>query len=316
MPLTELSQHAITNVGPLTTIFTAPSSCATSSPGLWLAAESVLTDRVQPFFRQKCEGSAYGECFPSGTVFDQIHSAATATVDAGTIAYFSPASVCPDQYTTAGVAAKNAEGTISSSGVFVPPIVSVPFGSGYMSDRLAYNPIVNVLMEALESNETAVICCPDGYTVGFNGECFSQVPESVYGAMTACQRLVGNVTMAQATFTYNNTVVSGAVYSYTPTSYNIRTSTRTFTNAQADGWIPVASRPAVTMIHNAAAQTGTSSAGGSGTTAASGSSAPTGTGASSAAHGLRMTTAGGNVGILATVWAFAALAGVALAMPL
>ncbi|UQC90611.1 uncharacterized protein CLUP02_16141 [Colletotrichum lupini] len=209
MPLTELSQHAITNVGPLTTIFTAPSSCATSSPGLWLAAESVLTDRVQPFFRQKCEGSAYGECFPSGTVFDQIHSAATATVDAGTIAYFSPASVCPDQYTTAGVAAKNAEGTISSSGVFVPPIVSVPFGSGYMSDRLAYNPIVNVLMEALE--------------------------KSVYGAMTACQRLVGNVTMAQATFTYNNTVVSGAVYSYTPTSYNIRTSTRTFTNAQADG---------------------------------------------------------------------------------
>lgn len=155
-----------------------------------------------------------------------------------------------------------------------------------------------------------------GYTVGFNGECFSRVPESVYGAMTACQRLVGNVTMAQATFTYNNTVVSGAVYSYTPTSYDIRTSTRTFTGAQADGWIPVASRPAVTMIHNAAAQTGTGSAGESGTTAASGSSAPTGTGASSAAHGLRMTTTGGNVGILATVWAFAALAGVALAMPL
>ncbi|KXH33289.1 hypothetical protein CSIM01_03203 [Colletotrichum simmondsii] len=316
MPLTELSQHAITNVGPLTTTFTAPSSCATSSPSLWLAAESAFTDRVQPFFRQKCEGSVYGDCFPSGTVFDQLRSEASSTVGAGTIAYFSPASVCPDQYTTAGVAAKNAEGTISSSGVFVPPIVSVPFGSGYMSDRLGYNPIVNVLMEALDSNETAVICCPDGYAVGFNGECFSQVPESVYGTVTACQKLFSNVTMVPATFTYNNTVVSGAVYSYTATSFDIKTKTQSFSNGLEDDWVPVASRPAVTMIYNVAAQTGTSSAGGSGTTAASGSSAPTGTGASSAAHGLRMTTTGGNVGTLATVWAFAALAGVALAMPL
>ncbi|KAK1671857.1 hypothetical protein BDP55DRAFT_731933 [Colletotrichum godetiae] len=315
MPLTELSQHAITNLGPLTTAFTAPASCATSSLGLYLAFESAFPDRVQPFYRQKCEVPDYGECFPSGAVFDDMRSAAiTGRSDrAGTIAYFSPASSCPDQYTTAGVAAKNAEGAVSSSGVFVPPFVRVPFGSGHMSDRLVANPLVNVFMEALDRNETAVVCCPDGYTVGFNGGCFSQVPESVYGpTTTVCLRNTDPkaVSWVNATFTYNNTVASGLVYSYLATSYEVTTQTRTFTGALSDSLIPVASKPAVTMVYNTAVETGAGGVGGGGTAAA------TGTGAPSAAHGARMTTSGGNLGILVTVWAFAALAGVALAMPL
>ncbi|KAK1623410.1 hypothetical protein BDP81DRAFT_454518 [Colletotrichum phormii] len=231
----------------------------------------------------------------------------------GTIAYFSPASSCPDQYTTAGVAAKNAEGAISSSGLFVPPFVRVPFRSGHMSDRLVANPLVNVFMEALDRNETAVVCCPNGYTVGFNGDCFSQVPESVYGpTTTACLRNIDPkaVSWVNATFTCNNTAVSGLVYSYVATSYEVTTKTRTFTSVLSDSLLPVASKPAMTMIYNAAVETGTGGTGGGGTAAA------TGTGAPSAAHGVRMTTSGGNLGILVTVWAFAALAGVALAMPL
>lgn len=157
--VTELSQHPIINVGPLTTAFTAPTSCATASPHLHLALHSAYPDRVSPFYSQKCEYAEHGDCFPSGKALDDAYSSdlSTGFNSAATIHYFSPASVCPDAYTTVGVAAKNSDGDISSSGLFVPPVVTVAISAGQI---LGSNPMVNVLMEALDPNETAVVCCP------------------------------------------------------------------------------------------------------------------------------------------------------------
>ncbi|KAI8279569.1 hypothetical protein K4K60_005484 [Colletotrichum sp. SAR11_57] len=310
---TSTSQYAITNVGPLTTVFTTPTSCATASPDLYLAISGAWgADRVAAYYKQNCDVSELGECFPSGKELDDAFSAAStkANNDRATIAYFSPASQCPDSYTTAGSAHRGSDGNVTSSGIFVPPVVTSGLRAGGL---IGYNPPLNVLMEVLDQDETAIVCCPENYTVGINGGCFSTVPDSVYGEKTACGRVIPNdvYTEVTAAITYNNTVVTGRVISYTasgPIEYSTRTATYT-ASAITESMYPVAYKPAVTLVNKGeAGETGGASGSGSGT------AAPSGTGAS-AAHSMRMTSSGGGVGILATVWTFAALAGVALAMP-
>ncbi|KAF9878293.1 hypothetical protein CkaCkLH20_04331 [Colletotrichum karsti] len=309
---TSTDQYAITNLGPLTTVFTPPASCVTaapSGPNLWLAVRNAFgDDRVAANYKKECGVASQGDCFPSGSQIDEAYSSATAKgiSVAGTIDYFSPASACPDSYTTAGVASRVNGSVVSSSGIFVPPAVTVRNGG-----NIVQNPPLNVLMQVLDEGETAVICCPQNWTVGINGGCYSEVPASVYGERTACLRVRDNDDYTEVTgsITYNNTIMTGRIFSYTASSQAFSTRTTTLTaSALTESMYPVASRAAVTMIHKGSVEE-TGGASGSGT------AAPTET-APSAAHGMRMTTSGGNVGILATVWTFAALAGVALALPL
>ncbi|OHF03069.1 hypothetical protein CORC01_01453 [Colletotrichum orchidophilum] len=102
---------------------------------------------------------------------------------------------------------------------------------------LGYNPILNVLVEALDNNETVRL------HRGFDGDCFSQVPESVYGPKTVCQRVYGDdiLRWAGVTFTYSNTVVSGTVYMYIATSYDFKTRRQTLSGAMGEFMLPVAS---------------------------------------------------------------------------
>ncbi|KZL85881.1 hypothetical protein CI238_11165 [Colletotrichum incanum] len=319
MPVTELSQHPITNLGPLTTVFTPPSACATRSPALYLALESAFTDRVQAFNPKKCEYNPLGDCFPSGSALDAAYTSASSLGFPGapSIQYFSPASVCPDSYTTAGVAAKNSNGEVSSIGVFKPPVMDSPIGSEREGSPFAgiigSNPILNVLAEALDNGETAVICCPKDYTVGFEVGCYSEVPESVYGEKEMCQWQAEqqDYTWANATITYNDTVITGSVFSYTATSVDRSMQVITLAEDGFRPFQPVASRPAVTLIFNTAEATAT---GAGGSDSGSGTAAPTET-SQGAAHGWRMTNHGGGFGVLVTVWAFAAFAGALIAVP-
>ncbi|KAL0932782.1 uncharacterized protein CTRU02_211745 [Colletotrichum truncatum] len=316
--VTSTSQVAITNIGPLTTVFTAPASCATASPNLWLAiTQDEFPSRVAPFYKRDCIVPKLGECYASGKKLDDAYASvqSVGTSDIGTIAYFSPASACPDSHTTVGVASKGNDGNITSSGIFMPTAVA----SSEDSRRLLFgqNPPLNLLMQVLDKNETAVICCPQDYTIDFQGgACYSSVPLSMYGERTACYlgRNPDDYTAITATFTYNNSAVAGVVWSITVPSQSFSTVTTTLTeSAITESFYAVVAKPAYTLIHGGAAasvQPTTDDA------AATGTAAPTQTGAN-AANSLRMmATSGGGVGVLATVWAFAALAGVALALPL
>ncbi|GKT94408.1 hypothetical protein CT0861_11905 [Colletotrichum tofieldiae] len=319
MPVTELSQHPITNLGPLTAVFTAPSACATRSPDLYLAFRSAFSDRAQPIGPKKCEYNPLSDCFPSGSALDAAYTSASSLGFAGapSIAYFSPASVCPDSHTTAGVAVKNSNGEVSSAGVFKPPVMDVPMGSepegSPFAGRIGNNPILNVLAEALDNGETAVICCPKDYTVGNQVGCVSEVPESVYGEKEMCLRQMGQeeYTWANVTITYNDTIVTGSVISYTATSAVYSTQVTTFPGDGSEIFQPVAFRPAVTLIFNAAEATSTGAGGGD---SGSGTTAPAET-SQSAAYGWKMTDHGGGFGVLATVWAVAAFAGAVIAVP-
>lgn len=120
----------------------------------------VGSDRVAAYYKQNCDVSKLGECFPSGKELDDALSAAStkANNDRATIAYFSPASQCPDSYTTAGSAHRGSDGNVTSSGVFVPPVVTSGLRSGGL---IGYNPPLNVLMEVLDEDEIAIVCCPE-----------------------------------------------------------------------------------------------------------------------------------------------------------
>lgn len=165
MPTTTLSQHAITNLGPLTTVFTAPPACATRSPALYLAGEYYQPPdrRIAPLWPQKCDYQALSDCFPSGSTLDEIWTSASSLGFPGakTIAYFSPASLCPDAHTTVGVAAKNSDGEVKVSGVFLPPVVTNPVTMNPDEPiDFVRNLLINVFVDALDKDETAVICCP------------------------------------------------------------------------------------------------------------------------------------------------------------
>ncbi|TDZ24524.1 hypothetical protein Cob_v002399 [Colletotrichum orbiculare MAFF 240422] len=311
MPTSTLSQYAINNVGPLTTVFTAPESCVTPPPDLHLAFSQTGVSEANftnPFWRKTCGPALYGDCYPSGSQIDAAWASASEKgfSDFYTIDYFSPASACPDAYTTVGLAVKGANGEVESSGAFVPPVVT---GPAFIPHGPMYNPPLNLLMEALEKGETAVMCCPASYSHGINGDCYSRVPDSAYGEKTACEahQATGDYTLITRTFTYNDTAYTGGIYSYTASSQSYSTSTRTLepliSNLCAVAW-----RPGVTMIHKAD-ETGTAR-----TTAASGTAASTES-LPSAASGSRSVASGG-VGLMAAVWGLATLAGAVLAVPL
>ncbi|KAF9876769.1 hypothetical protein CkaCkLH20_05615 [Colletotrichum karsti] len=305
---TEVSQVVLSNLGPMTTVFTPPASCATASPQLFLAFTNV--PGVLPFYGRDCEKYALGDCFPSGKAIDDGRASFRSSPSLnnhGTLYYLSPASVCPDGHTTVGVAAKDGDGKVSSSGLYVPPVWTAGDSLG-REPRM--NPVENIFMEALDAGETAVVCCPENFEAGRVDGCYSPVPFSVYGdPITACysayQRDFGDVATVNATFTYNHTVVAGEVISYTGGSisyYTTKTETFGPEEVKTNDMGAFEGRAAVTLVYREAGETGSGAAG------------PTET-SPSAAQGWRMTTAGGGVGVLATAWTLAALVGVAVALP-
>jgi hypothetical protein len=180
--VSSLSQFTIINLGPLTTTWTAPQSCATQTT-VYLAASATPDVAV---IAATCGASPDENCYPGATTqIDEIYTMIE-NLDIGAIPYFSPGSICPDKYTTAGIAVKDGSGKlVSSSGLFAPTTSGTrTIGPGLMTytttatEYLAhnttsvsvttgtttfvplYNPAWNVMMEALAASETAVVCCP------------------------------------------------------------------------------------------------------------------------------------------------------------
>lgn len=148
--------YAVTNLGPLTNAYTAPASCATNTELVQIA---VPTDPSIVQWEAGCDisRSTLGACYPSGTVVDaEVNKPGRASqANENLIMYFSPGIACPAGWQTAGVAAKAADGSLSTTGVFHPSVA--------LPSRIRapiFNPRLNVLMGAIDPGETAVLCCP------------------------------------------------------------------------------------------------------------------------------------------------------------
>ena len=191
--VTSLSQYALQNLGPLTTTFTAPASCATLQPAVALARTQYPW---QAFWSEECDevDDSLADCRPSGRAFFDIYADDAGSRPVQAIPYFSPGLACPESWTTAGVAVKDADGSVvSTSGIYAPVTPPSPSptpkatdgpSSGsdeYFKSKLAsfdgtsyvappqetegpsppkFNPVPNIMLEALGAGETVVACCP------------------------------------------------------------------------------------------------------------------------------------------------------------
>lgn len=149
--------------GPLTTTYTAPSSCSTLLGDIEIAISTTDFDTnstVIGLWGEPCGETiaTVGSCLPSGAKMDSIMSTLdTNNPQAGyTVEYFSPGLVCPSGWETAGVATKVDGGSITSSGPgFVDPYPTSSFDVNFLEN---FSP--NVLLAGMAEGETAILCCP------------------------------------------------------------------------------------------------------------------------------------------------------------
>lgn len=159
--VTTLSQISIFNVGPLTTTFTTPASCIHDT---WLAAPAEGPKTV--WYGLDCRDVTVNDCAPSTAALkSHLPSDAASNPAAQWIPYYSPGVVCPSGYQTVGVAVKVNPTSTSMSGMFTRPSSGDDSEdeptSGDISGRgPMFNSGNNVLMDALDPGETAVMCCP------------------------------------------------------------------------------------------------------------------------------------------------------------
>lgn len=146
-----LSELTFSNLGPLTTTFTAPSSCSTIAGFTAVAYKRAVTDFL---YDTSCVVNYDDwDCYPEGSA-----PSPTVTIvnpaEAFQYSYFSPGIYCPSGWKTVGVASRDGDQAVTSAGAFANDTVIPTYIAGVFP-----NP-ANVLMQALDPSETAVLCCP------------------------------------------------------------------------------------------------------------------------------------------------------------
>ncbi|KAM0494954.1 hypothetical protein ACHAP8_008332 [Fusarium lateritium] len=180
------------NLGPLTTTFTAPLSCATVN------TEQVhFVNKSAPYLYQvgqaNCDHWTQGGCRPSGVEIDSIVSdIRLSTTDPGIFLYYhSPGIVCPDGWGTVGVIAKS-DGTLSVSGFMTNAIKDFDKYSTYyppsQSDEPRFMEYTELWNGILKPSDTVAFCGPtSGYDIDPAGRCISTIGSySEYDHETWC----------------------------------------------------------------------------------------------------------------------------------
>ncbi|KAM0340134.1 hypothetical protein ACHAPU_010626 [Fusarium lateritium] len=171
--------YSIHNLGPLTTTFTAPSSCATGTDHVIYAN---VTANAVFYGAPTCGFASFADCIPSGKSWDSVYRQTTAFVQ-GQFLYHSPGIACPSGWKTAGALARGESGTVSASGVLSSSSAGNAGGNTYA--RPLYP--TEVWLEVLEPSETLVYCCPSNYTADAYANCVSTLgPRSSFTYSEMC----------------------------------------------------------------------------------------------------------------------------------
>jgi hypothetical protein len=130
----------VINYGPLTTTFTAPSTCA--------ADQIVFFDiSIDDYYPISCPGIVDANCYPSGSYYVSIQSSYLAAASPSLwLGYYSPGIICPSDWATYGIAVPiSTDASFSLSGVFTTAL------------SLSHFP---TFLSMLKPQETLVACCP------------------------------------------------------------------------------------------------------------------------------------------------------------
>lgn len=148
---TEYFGYTITNIGALTTPFTAPASCTTGTDYYAYALEQDWASSI--IAGTACDPVSLKDCFPSGEAWDDLAKTDYRVPGQGHIAYFSPASECPSGWTTAGVYE-----SATSSGIFASDLRPYDDKPGQYVAAGLLNP--DIFTRVMSPEETLIFCCP------------------------------------------------------------------------------------------------------------------------------------------------------------
>lgn len=150
-----------TNLGPLTTTYTAPLSCETVNTNRVIFVDKSMDLWVEG--KPECYGYwTAGDCIPSGTDIDnwvEVARTATTKKNAGAYWYHSPGIACPQGWTTVGMIAKDNE-TMSVSGFMTGRYKGYEDAAGWPTTAPRPMEITEYWNGFLETSQTVAFCGP------------------------------------------------------------------------------------------------------------------------------------------------------------
>ena len=160
MPTSTFNGVALENIGPLTTTYTAPSSCSTVVDNTAVAfvdfpGEAYAYPRCDVDKNEWFRWPSLENCVPSAKALEVIDMPNDTH-----IRYHSPGLYCPASWTTGGVAVKQDSKSFSASGAFSPDFIDPWADATSTLDAPRANPWPNQFASALNVGETAILCCP------------------------------------------------------------------------------------------------------------------------------------------------------------
>ncbi|KAI5918984.1 hypothetical protein F4810DRAFT_530600 [Camillea tinctor] len=249
--------YALTNLGPLTTTFSAAPSCATAANVLYYVNAS---NTAEFYGRPSCSPGPWADaCYPSGAALDALESAYWAAPTRAFAHYYSPGVACPAGWTTAGVGSHvaSAPGALTGDGVFTRDPWSLLRQYRDSNATIdAFLPLVDVYLDVLDPAETLVFCCPSGYNAGVYGRCASSVaPLTSYSTSDICFVDYPDVDYVTVSTTVDELLTVNIVTATaTATGDALTTSVYSFTNwyhGEATEVAVASLVPAVALVHQA-----------------------------------------------------------------
>lgn len=179
--------------------------------------------------------------------------------------YFSPGLDCPAGWNTVGVAARDADSSLSASGLLEPTTtVQSPSLIPHWENA------ATLFVDLLDPGETAVVCCPryvlalsvenlginhrtkrttSSMTADIDFGCYSTVSE--YKVSTGCYRVFPDADLDEVTKTYtvNGTTARGLVETVTGTYPITEVKTVTFDASKASSLVGISVMPVITLVH-------------------------------------------------------------------
>jgi len=201
---------SLNNVGALTTTFTAPSSCSTAQGITTTGIAFPGLEGSLAYAAGNCEDSDFPvDCVPNREEVNEILTSLTGREIASVLNYYSPGLHCPDSWATVGVYApahhSNDSTTVSAAdpGIFSP----TAFNAGRPGESTSFPYAdfhANMFTSALASTETAIVCCPSGFSAFPYGGCYSHFPVTSLAGETGCvlTRSATGISQEMQTYTY------------------------------------------------------------------------------------------------------------------
>ncbi|KAJ5119045.1 hypothetical protein N7448_010754 [Penicillium atrosanguineum] len=228
------------NLGPATATFTPAPSCSASDR---LQIGVIRSNYAEANWNVQCSTTGYEDCLPPTTTTTAPATTSTGYEEFwGYGAYYSPGLNCPSGWETIGLAARDANQTLSYSGIMVPTTTT----AGYYRENHA-----TILANVLESSETMALCCPSAMTADGMGGCYSAVPDY--------KPTVGCYVYTTAPFSYQISSVVETRHGAASTflvdipEYGdsvTKTYSRTFNHREQSRYTGISYVPMVTLVHH------------------------------------------------------------------